>query len=100
MGNAQRSVCSDGIPSAAEVKVTLIIQAVNAALNGCPVTAEEACLASGGTVTSALCCTSTGDFPNTCAVGACGCSPDASHEVRVCTCGAGTCFNGSACVSL
>jgi hypothetical protein len=33
---------------------------------------------------TARCCTSTADFPNTCAIGACG---------------ACTCFNGSACVS-
>jgi hypothetical protein len=47
---------------------------------------------------TALCCATT-DFPNTCAIGACGSWPNASHEVLVCACGAGICFNGSACVS-
>jgi Right handed beta helix region len=99
LGNAQPSTCPDGIPSGAEVNVTLIIQAVNAALSGCPFTAAQGCLASGGTGASAMCCVSTGDFPDTCAIGACSCAPDASHAVRVCDCGAGSCFDGSACVS-
>ena len=71
---------------------------MNNALNGCPLTPEQGCLASGGTVTTATCCASTGDFPDTCAIGACGCPPDASHEVRVCNCGAGSCFDGTGCV--
>jgi hypothetical protein len=99
LGNAQPSTCPYGVPSGAEVNVALIIQAVNAALNGCLLTPEQGCLASGGTVTSALCCASTADFPDTCAVGACGCAPNASHAVRACTCGAEKCFDGSACVS-
>jgi hypothetical protein len=35
LGNAQPSACSSGIPSGVEVDIALIIQAVNAALNGC-----------------------------------------------------------------
>jgi len=31
-------------------------------------------------------------------LGACGCPPDASHEVRVCDCAAGSCFDGTRCV--
>jgi hypothetical protein len=42
-----------------------------------------------------MCCANTGDFPNTCAIGACGCPPGASHEVRLCACAAGSCFNGT-----
>jgi len=99
LGDKQPSACPHGIPTGAEVDITLIIQAVNWALGSCPLAPEQGCLASGGTVTSAMCCASTGDFPDTCEVGACGCSPDASHEVRACVCGTGTCFNGSACVS-
>ncbi len=60
---------------------------------------EQACMNSGGVVSTATCCGSTGDFPNTCNIGACGCGPSASHEVRVCECGAGTCFDGSTCVA-
>jgi len=59
----------------------------------------QGCLDSGGTVTSAVSCLSTGDFPDTCATGACGCGPDTSHEVHVCDCGAGKAFDGSRCVS-
>ncbi|MDD1664773.1 MAG: hypothetical protein LUQ32_05420 [Methanomicrobiales archaeon] len=59
---------------------------------------EAGCLASGGTVSSAACCLSSGDFPSSCLIGACGCSPENSHAVKTCTCPAGTCFNGTACV--
>jgi hypothetical protein len=55
------------------------------------------CLASGGTVGTAKCCDSTGPFPNTCAVGACSCAPGLSHDVPVCNCGAGKCFDGTTC---
>jgi hypothetical protein len=40
----------------------------------------------------------TGDFPDTCVTGACGCGPGDSHPVRICNCPAGNCFNGSASV--
>jgi hypothetical protein len=99
LGNAQASACLHGVPSGADVDVGLIIQAVNAALNGCGVSpAEQGCLTSDGTVTTAMCCASTGDFPDTCAIGVCGCTPDASHAVRVCSCAAGSCFDGGGCV--
>jgi hypothetical protein len=81
-----------------QITIDEILKAVSVALNGCAVSpAEQGCLNSGGTVGSAMCCTGTGDFPNTCGIGACGCGPDASHEVRICNCSAG-CFDGSACV--
>ena len=38
------------------------------------------------------------DFPDTCAIGACGCPPSSSDEVAVCSGGAGQCFNGAECV--
>lgn len=59
----------------------------------------SACIDSGGTVKTGLCCKSVGDFPNTCSFGACGCSPGSSHEVKICDCGDGKCFDGSKCVS-
>jgi hypothetical protein len=62
--------------------------------------AEAGCLASGGTVGEAVCCASVEDFPDTCLVGACGCSAEYSHAVQVCTCPAGTCFNGTACMGM
>lgn len=58
---------------------------------------EQACTDSGGAVRTSLCCEATGDFPNLCLVGPCGCSPDNSHEVKICDCGEG-CFDGSKCV--
>jgi len=100
LGNAELSECESGDANH-DGKITIdeILTAVSNALTGRPSTPEQGCLGSGGTVMTALCCASTTDFPNTCSIGACGCSPDASHEVSVCECGAGTCFNGSACVS-
>ncbi|MBN2095528.1 MAG: hypothetical protein JW727_05750 [Candidatus Aenigmarchaeota archaeon] len=61
---------------------------------------EQGCLSSGGTVATQMCCKSASDFPNTCLIGACGCSPENSKEVKVCDCGEGKCFNGSQCVGL
>jgi hypothetical protein len=62
--------------------------------------AEEGCLTSGGTVGEGLCCASVEDFPNTCLVGACACSAEFSHAVKTCTCPAGMCFNGTACMKV
>lgn len=62
--------------------------------------AREACISSGGAATTTLCCKSTADWPNLCLIGACGCAPDQSHEVRVCDCGENRCFNGEECVQI
>ena len=59
--------------------------------------AGSPCASAGGTVGTALCCGATGDFPNMCAIGACGCSPTSSHMVQVCNCPAGKCFDGTTC---
>jgi len=79
------------------ITVDEIVAAVNNALNGCvpTVTPEQACITSGGSVSTDFCCTSVGDFPNTCGIGACGCSPGGSHAVQICVCGAGRCFGGA-----
>lgn len=61
-------------------------------------TKEQACLLSGGTIGASLCCLSASDFPNLCLIGACGCSPADSHEVKICDCGEGKCFDGTECV--
>ncbi|XOB41836.1 MAG: hypothetical protein ACKKMS_00330 [Candidatus Nealsonbacteria bacterium] len=61
---------------------------------------EQTCVDSGGQVSISLCCKATGDFPNLCLIGPCGCSPDNSHQVKICDCGPDKCFNGSECVSL
>jgi len=100
LGAANVTACIAGDANGdGSITVNEIVAGVNNALGGCaPSPAEQGCLNSGGTVASAMCCASSGDFPDTCAVGACGCAPDASHAVRVCTCGAENCFNGSGCV--
>ncbi|MCX6776199.1 MAG: serpin family protein [Candidatus Micrarchaeota archaeon] len=54
---------------------------------------ENQCRMGGGNVTTHLCCNSVGDFPNTCLIGACGCSPSNSHEVKACDCGEGRCWD-------
>ena len=61
---------------------------------------EQACLDSGGTVDTMDCCLTVDDFPNLCLEGPCGCAPEYSHEIRVCLCGTGECFNGTTCVPL
>jgi hypothetical protein len=58
---------------------------------------ERGCTASGGMVSTSNCCRSADNFPNTCAIGACGCGPNDSHEVKTCECPAGTCFDGLRC---
>jgi hypothetical protein len=60
---------------------------------------QKACIDSGGTVGSETCCGQTQDFPNNCAIGACGCAPSSSHQVKTCNCGAGKCFDGNSCKS-
>ena len=59
----------------------------------------DGCSASGGTVTTSHCCASVADFPNTCAIGACGCALAASHNVKACECPDGECFDGEHCVA-
>jgi len=61
---------------------------------------EKSCLNSGGIVTMSLCCESSSDFPNTCLIGACGCSPTDSHQIKICDCGEDKCFDGEQCVNL
>jgi len=58
----------------------------------------EACVSSGGEVTASSCCKATSDYPNLCLIGPCGCSPENSHEVKICDCGPEKCFNGKECV--
>jgi hypothetical protein len=58
---------------------------------------DAGCTFSGGVVKDSLCCNSASDFPNTCLIGACGCSPEFSHHVKGCECPEGKCFDGEKC---
>ena len=60
--------------------------------------ANKACINADGTVKTQQCCSSASDFPNSCLIGACGCSLENSHEVKVCDCGEGKCWDGTKCV--
>jgi hypothetical protein len=68
------------------------------AFSGCESEKERACTAAGGFVTTHMCCGAVDDFPNLCLIGPCSCHPDWSHEVLICDCGMGLCFDGSDCV--
>ncbi|MEO8606110.1 MAG: hypothetical protein ABI629_26300 [bacterium] len=57
----------------------------------------QACVDAGGIVTSGSCCSSASDFPNTCGLGICGCSPSSSRQLRLCECPTGQCWSGSDC---
>jgi len=59
---------------------------------------ESKCINSGGKISTSLCCKLTNDFPNSCLIGACGCSPENSNQVKVCDCGEGRCFDGEKCI--
>jgi hypothetical protein len=59
---------------------------------------DTGCLATGGTIGKANCCRSSGDFPDSCLIGPCGCAPEYSHEVSICVCPDDMCFDGTACV--
>jgi hypothetical protein len=102
LGNVDVSACLAGDANDdGQITVDEILTAVNNALNGCTIAEEQGCVASGGTVTTAMCCATAPDFPDTCAIGACGCSPQSSHDVGFCDCGAGACFDRTklACTS-
>jgi hypothetical protein len=78
-------------------------------VNDCGIISEEyidveqltrECESAGGEVKTSLCCKGTLDFPNMCVIGPCGCSPDNSHEITICECEEGQCFNGEECVDM
>lgn len=62
-------------------------------------TKEQACIDSGGKISNSMCCKATGDFPNACLIGPCGCSLDNSHKVKICDCGEDKCFDGHKCAA-
>lgn len=46
----------------------------------------DLCTSTGGRVVDGSCCQAVNSFPNTCSIGACGCSPFNSHTVKTCDC--------------
>ena len=66
----------------------------DAAIDATPaVDAGSLCMSTGGTESTSLCCKSASDFPDTCKVGACGCSPGNSHTVQSCLCPVNECYD-------
>jgi hypothetical protein len=51
------------------------------------------CVTTGGTVMMQNCCASQGDFPNSCTIGTCTCSPGNLHMVQACQCPVGKCYD-------
>ncbi len=77
-----------------------IVAAVLAGALACPSNDPgKSCTDSGGRVVTGSCCAGAGDYPETCSIGACGCSPANSAPRRVCECPAGKCFDGIECVA-
>ena len=86
--------CQGDFNQDGRVTIDEIITSVNNALAGCGETPEQqGCIASGGTVSTAVCCSTAPEFPDTCGIGSCGCSPQFSREVSICECSPGACFN-------
>lgn len=85
--------CQGDFNQDGRVTVDEIIVSVNNALSGCVGAEQQGCVASGGTVSTALCCSTAPDFPDTCAIGSCGCAPQFSRDVSLCDCGDGACFD-------
>jgi len=84
------------------VIIIIIIAAIFISASNVETTIEDACINSGGTVVTSLCCRTTSDFPDMCLIGPCGCSPANSHEVNICDCGEGKCWDSNIeeCVNL
>ena len=99
LGTAGPGECPDGDWTGdGAISVDELVLALNATPDVCPAfTPEQRCLASGGALSTAMCCLNAGDFPDTCSIGACSCAPVNSHEVRVCVCGESRCWDGSTC---
>ncbi len=56
----------------------------------------DLCSTSGGTIAGQLCCSSASDFPDSCMIGACSCSPASSKTISTCVCKIGSCFDRTA----
>jgi hypothetical protein len=77
------------IALAQDVDVLLGITDTDSSINA------RACETTGGEISNGLCCTGSGNFPDTCAIGACSCAPTSVHVVDTCLCPTGGCFEKS-----
>lgn len=95
LGTADAATCTAGdADQNGVIVINEILAAVVRALNGCPISVEQqGCLDSGGTVTTASCCAGAPPFPDSCAIGSCGCAPQNSVPVNLCDCGEDACFD-------
>jgi hypothetical protein len=59
---------------------------------------QKKCKNSGGNLTYGSCCKASEEVPNSCAIGACGCSSENSKKTKTCKCPENKCFNGESCV--
>jgi hypothetical protein len=102
LGLADTAACTAGDANRdGAIAIHEILAAVVNALDGCALSIDrQGCLDSGGTVTTASCCADTPQFPDTCTVGSCGCAPEHSVAVDLCSCAAADCFDRAqhACV--
>lgn len=89
-GSAQDATTSDASDAATDGKAG--DAGSDAADGAVDAGAAALCVSTGGTVGTAQCCKNTTDFPNTCTVGPCGCSPNNSHTVATCQCPGTQCF--------
>ena len=90
------------VPLLIVIVVVVVVGAYYLVFQGGVAPTEQACINAGGTVRTSLCCLSTGDFPNMCLVGPCTCSLENSHNVTICDCGEGLCWDSdkSECVTI
>jgi hypothetical protein len=80
----------DAVAFVHDVQVLLGIDDGNDSINA------QACTTTGGQIQNNLCCTGASNFPDSCGVGACSCSPANLKVVDSCVCPSGACFLQSA----
>jgi hypothetical protein len=107
VGASGRGQSADAADAGADVDVDADADAggrdgaISQDADAAPASAADLCTSSGGTITTGSCCANGVDsFPDSCAVGACGCSPASSRSIPICACPTGVgCFApGFGCV--
>jgi hypothetical protein len=94
--NSHQCFGKDGLPYSYKKER----ECYSAVAGGVTGTKRTSCVATGGTMTTGYCNTIS-NYPNTCMSGIGACSANVEqNKIEACTCGAGKCWNGSACVGL